>query len=93
MLQAGANDLGGTLMEETISRMAGSTHGSAKTVEELTTISTTIGRPVKQRTTTYDAVRPSRCPGAVMTDAGQPPVDGGTTEEERLAADQLTCAT
>ena len=32
MLQAGANDLGGTLMEETISRMAGSEHGSAKTV-------------------------------------------------------------
>ena len=36
MLRAGANDLGGTLMEETISRMAGSEHGSAKTVEELT---------------------------------------------------------
>ena len=32
MLDAGANDLGGTLMEETISRMAGSEHGSAKTV-------------------------------------------------------------
>ncbi|HEY0904158.1 MAG TPA: 5-amino-6-(D-ribitylamino)uracil--L-tyrosine 4-hydroxyphenyl transferase CofH, partial [Marmoricola sp.] len=35
MLQAGANDVGGTLMEETISRMAGSEHGSAKTVAEL----------------------------------------------------------
>ncbi len=58
MLQAGANDLGGTLMEETISRMAGSTHGSAKTVEELTTIATAISRPVKQRSTTYDAVKP-----------------------------------
>ncbi|MEJ7832656.1 MAG: bifunctional FO biosynthesis protein CofGH, partial [Nocardioides sp.] len=32
MLQAGCNDVGGTLMEETISRMAGSEHGSAKTV-------------------------------------------------------------
>ena len=31
MLRAGANDVGGTLMEETISRMAGSEHGSAKT--------------------------------------------------------------
>jgi len=58
MLQAGANDLGGTLMEETISRMAGSTHGSAKTVEELTAIGTAIGRPVLQRSTTYDAVTP-----------------------------------
>src|SRR4029078_5618023 len=35
MLGGGANDLGGTLMEETISLMAGSENGSAKTVEEL----------------------------------------------------------
>ncbi len=53
MLSAGANDLGGTLMEETISRMAGSEHGSAKTVAELTDIGAGIGRPVVQRTTTY----------------------------------------
>src|SRR5688500_9879214 len=56
MLNAGANDLGGTLMEETISRMAGSEHGSAKTVAELTEIAGGIGRPVRQRTTTYGAV-------------------------------------
>ncbi|WP_435770073.1 bifunctional FO biosynthesis protein CofGH [Nocardioides sp. SYSU DS0651] len=55
MLRAGANDLGGTLMEETISRMAGSEHGSAKTVAELTEIGAGIGRPVRERTTTYDA--------------------------------------
>jgi FO synthase len=53
MLRAGANDVGGTLMEETISRMAGSEHGSAKTVEELVEIGTGIGRPVRERTTTY----------------------------------------
>ncbi|MFL6025135.1 MAG: bifunctional FO biosynthesis protein CofGH [Marmoricola sp.] len=53
MLSAGANDLGGTLMEETISRMAGSEHGSAKTVEELVEIGAGIGRPVVERTTTY----------------------------------------
>jgi FO synthase len=53
MLNAGANDLGGTLMEETISRMAGSEHGSAKTVEELVEIGDGIGRPVVERTTTY----------------------------------------
>jgi FO synthase len=56
MLRAGANDLGGTLMEETISRMAGSEHGSAKTVEELESIGAGIGRPVRQRTTTYGRV-------------------------------------
>jgi len=53
MLRAGANDVGGTLMEETISRMAGSEHGSAKTVSELTDIAAGVGRPVRQRTTTY----------------------------------------
>ena len=45
-------------MEETISRMAGSAHGSAKTVAELTEIAGGIGRPVRQRTTTYGQALP-----------------------------------
>lgn len=53
MLTGGANDLGGTLMEETISRMAGSQYGSAKSVAELVAIAEGIGRPARQRTTTY----------------------------------------
>ncbi|WKN61340.1 bifunctional FO biosynthesis protein CofGH (plasmid) [Rhodococcus opacus] len=53
MLQGGANDLGGTLMEETISRMAGSEHGSEKTVAELRAIAEGIGRPARERTTTH----------------------------------------
>ena len=53
MLQAGANDLGGTLMEETISRMAGSEHGSLKTPAQLQEIAAVAGRPARQRTTTY----------------------------------------
>jgi FO synthase len=56
MLRGGANDLGGTLMEETISRMAGSQHGSAKTVSELEVIATEIGRVPRQRTTTYELI-------------------------------------
>ena len=56
MLNGGANDLGGTLMEETISRMAGSENGSAKSVAELVAIAEGIGRPARQRTTTYDAL-------------------------------------
>ena len=58
MLRAGANDVGGTLMEETISRMAGSEHGSAKTVAELVDIGAGIGRPVRERTTTYGIPAP-----------------------------------
>ena len=53
MLRGGCNDLGGTLMEETISRMAGSQHGSEKSVEELVAIAEGIGRPARQRTTAY----------------------------------------
>jgi FO synthase len=53
ILRGGADDMGGTLMEETISRMAGSEHGSARTVAELTAIAALAGRPVRQRTTTY----------------------------------------
>jgi len=60
MLRAGANDLGGTLMEETISRMAGSQHGSAKTVEQLAEVAVGIGRPVRERTTTYGSPNVSR---------------------------------
>ncbi|ELB89797.1 FO synthase [Rhodococcus wratislaviensis IFP 2016] len=63
MLQGGANDLGGTLMEETISRMAGSEHGSEKTVAELRAIAEGIGRPARERTTTH-ARREGRTPAA-----------------------------
>jgi FO synthase len=56
MLRGGANDLGGTLMEETISRMAGSQHGSEKTVAELHDIVAGIGRTPRQRTTEYGTV-------------------------------------
>lgn len=77
MLRGGANDLGGTLMEETISRMAGSEHGSEKTVAELHAIADGIGRPARQRTTEYGRVDGGRGdPGHVRTSldfAGQRP--------------------
>ena len=53
MLNGGCNDLGGTLMEETISRMAGSANGSSRTVEQLKAIATAAGRPARERTTAY----------------------------------------
>ncbi|GAA3385582.1 bifunctional FO biosynthesis protein CofGH [Cryptosporangium minutisporangium] len=59
ILNGGADDVGGTLMEETISRMAGSENGSERSVEELTAMAAAAGRPVRQRTTTYGEV-PSR---------------------------------
>ncbi|TDC86637.1 7,8-didemethyl-8-hydroxy-5-deazariboflavin synthase [Nonomuraea deserti] len=53
VLQGGVNDLGGTLMEETISRMAGSENGSYKTISELREMVEVTGRPARQRTTEY----------------------------------------
>jgi len=47
-------------MEETISRMAGSEHGSLKTVAELEEIAAGVGRPMRQRTTTYGEVDAER---------------------------------
>lgn len=60
MLRGGANDLGGTLMEETISRMAGSEYGSYKTVAEIAAVTAPLGRPARQRTSIYDAVPAER---------------------------------
>ena len=56
MLRGGVNDLGGTLMEETISRMAGSGHGSRREPQELVAMAAAAGRPAQQRTTLYGEV-------------------------------------
>ncbi|CCH86915.1 FO synthase, 7, 8-didemethyl-8-hydroxy-5-deazariboflavin synthase [Modestobacter italicus] len=70
MLNGGANDLGGTLMEETISRMAGSGNGSLKTIAELEAMAAAIGRPARQRTTEYGTPSAERMATA-RTDAGR----------------------
>jgi FO synthase len=55
-LRWGVNDLGGTLMEESISRMAGSYHGVKLDVEEFVGAARRAGRRPAQRTTLYDIV-------------------------------------
>jgi FO synthase len=68
VLRGGVNDLGGTLMEETISRMAGADHGSYKTISQLRAIAEPLGRPMRQRTTTYGDVPEERQAAAAATD-------------------------
>jgi FO synthase len=68
VLKGGVNDLGGTLMEETISRMAGSENGSFKPISELEEIAARAGRPAKQRTTLYGEVPAERVEAARKTD-------------------------
>jgi FO synthase len=60
MLRSGVDDLGGTLREETISRMAGSSNGSRRSVTELVALAARAGRPARQRTTVYGDVPPDR---------------------------------
>lgn len=52
-LQAGANDLGGTLMNESISRAAGTQHGQEMPPERMDELIRSVGRIPRQRTTTY----------------------------------------
>ena len=56
-LRWGVNDLGGTLMEESISRMAGSYHGTRLEPEDLIAAAHRAGRPAAERTTLYDIRR------------------------------------
>jgi FO synthase len=74
VLQGGVNDLGGTLMEETISRMAGSQNGSYKTISQFAALVAPLERPLRQRTTTYGAPPAERLAAAAASDGVTPAV-------------------
>ena len=59
-LNAGANDLGGTLMNESISRAAGTQHGQEFPPDEMEKLIRSIGRTPRQRTTLYGEVPEDR---------------------------------
>jgi FO synthase len=56
ILAAGANDLGGTLMDENISRAAGAVHGQEMNVQSLDDLVAPLGRPLHQRSTLYQTL-------------------------------------
>ena len=53
MLRAGCNDLGGTLMDENISRAAGANHGQKMSEDSFNALVAPLDRPLVQRTTGY----------------------------------------
>ncbi|MGH9045712.1 MAG: 5-amino-6-(D-ribitylamino)uracil--L-tyrosine 4-hydroxyphenyl transferase CofH, partial [Acidimicrobiales bacterium] len=53
ILRAGANDIGGTLMDENISRAAGATHGQRLELDDAAELVGPLGRPLVQRNTLY----------------------------------------
>lgn len=56
LLGAGCNDVGGTLMDENISRAAGASHGQGVTADDFEELASSIGRRLVQRTTLYGRV-------------------------------------
>jgi len=70
-LEAGANDLGGTLMNESITRAAGGVHGQLLDAARLQALARSIGRPARQRTTLYDSPAPATA-AAIFRDRSAP---------------------
>jgi FO synthase len=61
-LQAGANDMGGVLMNESITRAAGAVHGQELRAEDLERLIRAAGRTPRQRTTSYGLAPAGRAP-------------------------------
>jgi FO synthase len=59
-LNAGCNDLGGTLMNESISRAAGTEHGQETSPQKMAEMIEAVGRNPRQRTTLYEDASPER---------------------------------
>ena len=59
LLRAGVNDLGGTLMDENISRAAGATHGQGLDEQRFRALADSVGRALVQRSTLYGRVDPA----------------------------------
>ena len=68
-LRAGANDLGGTLMDETITRSAGAVHGQEMTPARMESIIGSLGRVPRLRTTVYGTAPEERKRAAFLAAA------------------------
>jgi FO synthase len=73
-LNAGANDLGGTLMNESITRAAGAEHGQEFAPEAMEELIRSLGRPPEQRTTLYAPVPEERRTASLNADVLAPVV-------------------
>ena len=70
LLQAGANDLGGTLINENISRAAGAEHGQGASIDDFRAVVEPLGRRLVQRTTLYGDVDADALPLVPGSSAG-----------------------
>ena len=82
-LRAGVNDLGGTLMNESITRAAGASHGEETTPEHMEELIRSAGRTPQQRTTSYQPVSQLQQEKSFGAEALQPPVFNSARKFER----------
>jgi FO synthase len=89
-LEAGANDLGGTLMNESITRAAGAVHGQEMPPDSMESVIRALGREPRQRTTLYDdapaARRAASFAAAPLADPVNTPARRWERHPERAAA-------
>jgi FO synthase len=89
-LAAGANDVGGTLMNETITRAAGASHGQEMPPARLEALIRAAGRVPLQRTTTYDPAPEERRRAAYAAPDLAPLVNTPAKKYERASAAPAT---
>ena len=80
VLRSGANDLGGTLMNESISRAAGAEHGQEMPPEQMESAIRALGRTPRQRTTLYGTPDPERTSLSYGAARLAEPVNPGVSE-------------
>jgi FO synthase len=85
-LNAGANDLGGTLMNESITRAAGAVHGEEMPPADIEALVRAIGRTPAQRTTLYGDVPAARRAASFHAAPLAPPVNNPARRYEREQA-------
>jgi FO synthase len=85
-LAAGANDLGGTLMNESITRAAGAVYGQEMPPEAMDETIRALGRTPWQRTTLYAPAPPSRSTASYAAPPLSPPIDTPARRYERTGA-------
>ncbi len=83
LLHAGANDLGGTLMNESISRAAGARHGQELPAAEMEALIVAAGRQPRQRNTLYGRVSAERRAAARTAPAMAPVVNRPLRDYQR----------
>ena len=85
-LRAGANDIGGTLMNESITRAAGASHGQEFPADEIEALVEALGRTPVQRTTLYGPAPAARRAAAQDAAPLAPVVNAPARRYERRAA-------